>query len=96
MKQITIVAKSDRSVFIGLTKNEDFVVVSIDDIKEISLKDVLESESWGEDRNFNKHVKNITKNEEVKIFVEDFGCSKESALSLLKNKGSPNRISSTF
>ena len=96
MKQIAIVAKSNRNVFIGLTKNKDFVVISIDDTKEISLKDVLESESWGEDRNFNRRVKNVTKDEEVKIFIEDFGCSKDSALAKLKSLGSPGKISSIF
>jgi len=88
--KLTIVAKSDREVFAGIDENGDFVVLSLDDSREIELGDVLSHGDWNT-VGF-ETVTNLTKAGSVRICIEDWGCAKARALDLLRRLNSPTKI----
>lgn len=89
---LSIVGKSDRAVFAGIDEKGEYVVFSLDDIKDIEIGDILSTERWGTPGRFFKTVKNLTKRHEVRICIEDWDCSRERAAELLSSLNSPTNV----
>lgn len=90
--QIKIVAHSNVGVFVGLDAERNYVVISLDDTKVISLGDVLRSTSWDDRDGLFKAVLNETKGESVRICIENWDCSAAVATDLLNRLNSPTKI----
>jgi len=90
--KLKIIAKSDRDIFVGVDADGDYSVVSLDDTKEIELRDVLSAKAWNDREGEWKTVKNLTKKESVRICLESWGCSRASAFDLLRRLNNPAKI----
>lgn len=90
--KLKIIAKSDRGVFVGVCDQFGHVVISLDDCIDIDLADVLSSETWDDSNGLFKEVQNLTKNETVRICIENWSCSREIAFDFLQRLNSPTHI----
>lgn len=88
--KLKIVAMSNRDVFVGTDEDGEYVVLSLDDTRDISLGDNLSHKDW--ETTGRETVKNLTKREDVEVCIEDWGCSKARAFALLEKLNSPTTI----
>ena len=86
-----IIAKSDRSVFVGTETDGGFCVLSLDDSVDIELGDVLRGTFDDSDGLF-KDVYNETQQETVHICVENWGCSQQVAFGFIHRLNRPTKI----
>ncbi len=89
--KVTVTAKSDKSVFAAVDADGNYVIISLDDIRDIELGDVLSGDFDG-DGNLSKTVRNVTQGHEVRICLEDWECNRAHALEQLQRIGSPSQI----
>jgi hypothetical protein len=90
--KLKIIAKSDRGVFVGHNEEYDYVVLSLDDIKDIDLSDLLSSETWDDQGGLFRSVKNLTKKETIRICIENWSCSRDVAFEFLGRLNNPTKI----
>jgi len=91
--KLLIIARSDRGSYIGKTNEEGFSVITLDDTIDIEVGDTLSKpESWDDRDGLFLAVRNITKNEEVNICIENWHMSFKGASEMLSRLGSPTKI----
>lgn len=90
---LRIVAKSNRGVFAGI-EEDGYVVLSMDDTKDIELGDVLSSATWTDRDGLFKTVQNITKREQVRICIENWSCPRTVAYESLRRLNSATEVTS--
>lgn len=79
---IRVVAAAHIDSYIGVDRDECFHVISLDDTRRIDCGDVLRGVFDGKGNLFYK-VRNVTKREDVRICLEDWGCPLEAAIETL-------------
>ncbi len=76
---IRIVAEADIGSFIAVGPEGNYFVLTLDDIKDIELGDVL-SGTFDDDGSSPYSVKNTTEQEDVQIVLEALECSADMAI----------------
>lgn len=88
---VTVIAKSDRGVFVGLTDDGDFVVFSLDDTRPIELGNRL-CGHFGGSESTSRAVRNATTGETVQICAENWECTWHTAVDHLRRIGDPSEF----
>ena len=89
--QIKVVAKNDKGCFAGLDSEGNYYVLTLDDIREIQLGDVLEGEFDGIGSLFYS-VRNLSQGGSVKICLESWESTQAQAFDFLGKLGAPTKI----
>lgn len=79
---IRIVAAAVIGSFIAADPNGSYVVITLDDTKDIEVGDVLAGSFTDSDGLF-KTVRNVTRREEVRICLESWDCTLDQAIKLI-------------
>ena len=79
---IHIVAAAVIGSFIAADPNGSYVVITLDDTKDIKVGDVLAGSFTDSDGLF-KTVRNVTRREEVRICLESWDCTLDQAIKLI-------------
>jgi hypothetical protein len=90
--KLLIIARSDRFSYIGLTKEDGYTVLTLDDSVTIDVGDHLSAPAWDDRNGLFIEVKNKTKNEDVNICIENWHMTLKTATELLSKLASPTQI----
>ena len=90
---IILIAKNDRDMFLASRVNGgEFVLVVLNEPKELDLGDRLFGRFDFADGNLFRVVRNETKNDSIRIVVQEPAMPHDRAMELLEKLGSPTTI----
>jgi hypothetical protein len=88
----TVIARSDANCYLGTGSDGDFCVFTLDGFAEdLDVGDRVRSDFDG-DEGSATWATNLTKEIEVYLHYESWGCTKQQALELLLRLGNPTHI----